>query len=207
MSDEQKAKIGEANRGRPSKFKGQRRPGVGSKISAAVKGVRKSEQGKKNMREAYARDHDRRLALLSNNWKGSVARGKSPEGQKRYKLACLSSSLKRRKVSDKQLLDFVRIVRENPGFRSETFADIVGVSHHNLNKAFRKIKGQYCDTFVPFLHRIGYIQAEGSGIKDLRDPIFQTKLDLNVDFQEGVENLITDCRELYNLLESLRYIP
>lgn len=196
---EVRRKISEANKGRPNSKKGlPRTQEMRNKVRATKQAdpYVYTDEVKQSMKDAYAANREHRLKLLAQ------ARQKLreiPFTEKRLvdaKKGSLKAILQKKTMSDRELVSMLQALREDSGYKLE----LTGYNYCTINRIF---KIPYKTAYLPILSKIGYVAANGTGIKDLRSNGFLAKLSLDIEFPEGSDNLIEDPVELYNFLKTL----
>lgn len=163
-----------------------------------------SEGSKQKMRNAYYSNEKHRLALLKQNHEKRRGYVQNEEERRNSEIAGYRAAFRHRKISDKDVIEFIHRFTSEEKLTASSFAKEKGVSTSTIANIFKKLKSKgndYLAIFKPILFKIGYVDAGGDGVADLKKPEIFAKLDLNIKFQDGSDNLINDPVELYHFIQ------
>jgi group I intron endonuclease len=152
---------------------------------------------RQKMKEAYEENKEYRLGLLSEARKKLIGKTLSEEEVRSATIGGYKQALTKKTFTDKDILDLINKLRDDPNFE---VTKALGKSYSTFTDIFKCEKPAY----FPVLIKIGYVQLGGSSMKDLRNPEFIAKLNLDIEFLQGADNLIEDPVELYDFLNNIR---
>lgn len=185
-TEEHCRKISESNMGRIIT------PEMRQKISAKKKGVPISAEHKRKLDEGLVRK-GRTKEHGMNISKG--LRGKTSE---RRKISTKELAIKA-KYSDREVLRGIDMIlgglsatkaSKELGFYPGFFGDILRSS---------KPKTSY----LPLLHAIGYVNSGSRSVTDLAKPEVRAKINTNIEFPEGSDNLLNSAEEHLAFLQNI----
>jgi group I intron endonuclease len=175
----------------------------GFNLSSIAGKVEFNGRTKKKMSDAYYANEEHRFSLLKKNHEAMRGVKQTEERRQESEMAGYKAAFKHRKITDKDVLNFIHQFVAGKTTTTK-FAKEKDVSTSTIANIFKKLKSKgddYLAIFKPILFKIGYVDANGESVTDLKNPEFLAKLDLNIEFQDGSDNLINDPVELYNFIQ------
>lgn len=182
-----------------------------SRMSRAQTGRVLSRETKEKIRESLrgrgpSRDHILRMHAvqrengLTEIHCRNISKAKKGKCTERMRESILLVHFKKKRVSDKTMLRAIAAVMS--GTVPTRVERSLGLRKGALPEALdlsRKALG----TFTPLLHAIGYLDSGANTYRDLVDPDIQAKINLNIEFPAGKDNLIEDPDEFLSFLTNL----
>lgn len=149
---------------------------------------------KQKMKDRYAENREYRLSLLEEARKNK--RPLTREEMEKVRLGSLKQAMSRKTCSDLDVLNYIKYIKEYGYIGPRVYAATTAIPAEPLYEAFKGPIRSVGVVYLPIADRIGFLDAGGTSVTDLRNPNILDKLSLDIEVSEESPNLFTNVNDL-----------